>query len=714
MRRVRFWAAIVFLASARVHAQVPAGGEFRVNAYTLHHQASPSIAVERDGDFILVWSSDQDGDRAGVFAQRYDATGARRGGEFQVNTYTTGVQSSFLGNDVSVDRNGNFVVVWSSDPEPGGDQRGIFGQRYDSLGNAVGGEFHVNTFTLYQQSQVVHGPRVAVAAAGNFVVVWDSGAQDGDNYGVFARRYDATGNPLGGEFQVNTVTTGRQLGSNIDMDAAGNFVVVWAGDSLVGFEVFGQRFDAGGNRIGGEFQVNTFTTGYQGSFGVGDPKVAVAEDGAFAVLWDNFGVFPLTIVGQRYDRSGSRVGGEFVVDANNGPGAGASAIGADTDTRGNLVVTWTNEENGFPQRDIAARRSSASGAPRGGEFRVNTYTTDRQSVSSVASDDVGNFVIAWHSYRQDGSAYGVFAQRFGGLRPQALTADAGGNRVLEPGETGVVQPTWRNINGALLTFGGTLTDLTGPTGPTYTITDGTAGYGTVANAGNGICTDCYGVLVAGPRPAMHWDASAVETITPDTLGQQKQWALHVGGSFADVSTTSPFYRFIETLLHYGVSTGCSGTQYCPAAATTREQMAVFVLVTKEGTGYLPVGCTAPVFADVPASSPFCRWIEELARRGVVTGCGGGNYCPGDPVSREQMAVFVLVTLDPTLNPPACTTPMFNDVPASSSFCRWIEELARRSVVTGCGGGNYCPGSAVTREQMGVFLSATFGLTLYGP
>jgi hypothetical protein len=97
----------------------------------------------------------------------------------------------------------------------------------------------------------------------------------------------------------------------------------------------------------------------------------------------------------------------------------------------------------------------------------------------------------------------------------------------------------------------------------------------------------------------------------------------------------------------------------------------------------------------------------------VSGCGGGNYCPNDAVTRDTMAVFALRTLDPTLNPPACTTPMFADVPASNPFCRWIEELARRGIVTGCGGGNYCPTASVTREQMGVFLSGTFGLLLYG-
>jgi hypothetical protein len=142
-------------------------------------------------------------------------------------------------------------------------------------------------------------------------------------------------------------------------------------------------------------------------------------------------------------------------------------------------------------------------------------------------------------------------------------------------------------------------------------------------------------------------------------------------------------------------------------------MAVFVLRTLD-PALNPPACTTPIYNDVPASSGFCHWIEELTRRGVVSGCGGGNYCPADPVTREQMAVFVLRTLDPTLNPPSCGTPVFADVPASSPFCKWIEELFRRGVVSGCGGGNYCPASPVTREQMAVFITATFSLTLYGP
>ena len=146
-------------------------------------------------------------------------------------------------------------------------------------------------------------------------------------------------------------------------------------------------------------------------------------------------------------------------------------------------------------------------------------------------------------------------------------------------------------------------------------------------------------------------------------------------------------------------------------------MAVYLRVAREGVdACLPLSCEG-TFADVPNTNPFCRWIEELSRFRVVTGCGGGNYCPDAPVTREQMAVFVLATREgPGYAPPACIagSERFADVPASSGFCRWIEELARRNVVTGCGGGLYCPADSVTRGDMSVFVSVTFGLTLYGP
>jgi hypothetical protein len=315
------------------------------------------------------------------------------------------------------------------------------------------------------------------------------------------------------------------------------------------------------------------------------------------------------------------------------------------------------------------------------------------------------------TYRFPGSCTVVPTQA---AAAEALAVDiAPGNGVYQPDETVVVRPTWRNTGTGAIALTGALTNHTGPAGATYTIPDGAASYGTIAVGGTAGCTDCYSVHnTLTTRPSTHWDSTALETVTPTST--TKTWTLHIGDSFTDVLPSSPFYKFVETILHKGVTGGCGATTYCPSASTTREQMAVFVLGSKGAA--VPPACVAgsETFTDVPASSPFCKWVEELARLGVVNGCAPNLYCPASPATREQMAVFVLRTLDPALNPPNCVPPnLFLDVPETSPFCKWIEELANRGVVTGCGGGNYCPTANVTREQMSVFLAVTFGLTLYG-
>ena len=142
-------------------------------------------------------------------------------------------------------------------------------------------------------------------------------------------------------------------------------------------------------------------------------------------------------------------------------------------------------------------------------------------------------------------------------------------------------------------------------------------------------------------------------------------------------------------------------------------MAVFLLATLDPT-LDPPACTTPVFGDVPASSPFCRFIEELARRGVVSGCGGGNYCPTSPVRRDQMAAFLLKAEHGSAYvPPACAG-LFSDVPCPSPFADWVERLAAEGVTSGCGTGIYCPAQSVTRAQMAVFLLKTSEGSGYTP
>jgi len=189
----------------------------------------------------------------------------------------------------------------------------------------------------------------------------------------------------------------------------------------------------------------------------------------------------------------------------------------------------------------------------------------------------------------------------------------------------------------------------------------------------------------------------------------KQCAAFDYHTFLDVPYRYWAWRWIEAIENAGVTTGCGGGNYCPGSAMTRDEMAPFLLKAKDGGSYTPPACTTPMFADVPCSNSYAPWINELVRRGVTAGCGGGNYCPGTAVTRSQMAVFLLVTLG--ISPPACTTPVFADVPCSSPFAPFINELVRRGVTAGCGGGNYCPASVVNRDQMAIFLATAFHLTL---
>jgi uncharacterized repeat protein (TIGR01451 family) len=182
--------------------------------------------------------------------------------------------------------------------------------------------------------------------------------------------------------------------------------------------------------------------------------------------------------------------------------------------------------------------------------------------------------------------------------------------------------------------------------------------------------------------------------------------------FLDVPPPHVFHDFVDTIARNGVTAGCGAGNYCPDNPNTRAQMAVFLLKSKYGSGHVPPPATGTVFADVPAGDPFAPWIEELASLGVTGGCGGGNYCPLAPVTRAQMAVFLLKTLmGAGYAPPPATGAVFQDVPLGSFAVAWIEDLFQRGITGGCSQNPpmYCPANAVTRGQMAVFLTKTFTL-----
>ena len=169
---------MLFRSNAAGTAQ---GGEFRVNTFTTGSQRFPSVAMDSAGDVVVGWRSDaQDGSSYGVYAQRFDAAGVAQAGEFRVNTFTNSVQ---LDPSVTMDASGDFVVTWDSYGQDGSNY-GIYAQRYNAAGVTQGAEFRVNTYTSNGQ----HSPSVAMDAAGDFVVGWHSFGEDASGWGVYTPR----------------------------------------------------------------------------------------------------------------------------------------------------------------------------------------------------------------------------------------------------------------------------------------------------------------------------------------------------------------------------------------------------------------------------------------------------------------------------------------------------------------------------------------------
>jgi phosphatidylserine/phosphatidylglycerophosphate/cardiolipin synthase-like enzyme len=177
-------------------------------------------------------------------------------------------------------------------------------------------------------------------------------------------------------------------------------------------------------------------------------------------------------------------------------------------------------------------------------------------------------------------------------------------------------------------------------------------------------------------------------------------------AFLDVPQSHPFYTEISKLSARGVTLGCGGGNYCPALVVTRGQMAAFIIRALGMSN--PPQPAQQRFLDVPRSNPFYAFIEQMAVRQITTGCGGGNYCPNLPVTRGQMAAFIIRSLG-EFTPPLPASQRYLDVPHANPFYRFIDRMAVLGITQGCGGRNYCPNLPVTRGQMAAFLVRAFNL-----
>ncbi|MET0105790.1 MAG: calcium-binding protein [Sedimenticola sp.] len=369
--------------------------ELIVNTYTSSNQTDPSIIVLSDGGFVVVWESDgQDGSSWGVYGQRYNADGTTHGDEFQINTHTNSYQGE---PSVASLSDGGYVVTWTSAQGT----FSIYGQRYNADGSMNGGQFQVNTYDNFMTNQT--NSSVTSLSDGGFVVVWESDGQDGSNFGIFGQHYNADGSRNGNEFQVNTYTDGYQMQPSVTSLSDGGYVVTW----YSGANVYGQRYNADGSANSGEFLINTYTDGLQGA-----PSVTSLSDGGFIVTWVSDGQdgSRTGIYGQRYNADGTTSGDEFQINTyTNSIQHGPSVTSLSDD---GFVVTWWSDGQDGSANGIFGQRYNADGSTNGDEFQINTYTDYDQLRPSVTSLPDGGFVVTWQSYGQDGGGFGIVAKMF--------------------------------------------------------------------------------------------------------------------------------------------------------------------------------------------------------------------------------------------------------------------------------------------------------------
>jgi glucose/arabinose dehydrogenase len=214
-----------------------------------------------------------------------------------------------------------------------------------------------------------------------------------------------------------------------------------------------------------------------------------------------------------------------------------------------------------------------------------------------------------------------------------------------------------------------------------------------------------GDLVAG--------AASIRVFTPEPGGGlSNEQSLTVTAPFGDVPAHHWAAAFIDALVAAGFTAGCGGQQFCPDTAVNRAQTAVFLVRGILGPGADPPPATGMVFQDVPQGAFAAAWIEHLATLGITAGCGPGRFCPERSLTRQEMAVLLLLARHGVgYEPPAASGAMFSDVSGTHPYAAWIEQLAREGITAGCGAGRYCPEGPVRRAEMAVFLVRGFGIPL---
>jgi serralysin len=371
--------------------------ERRANTYTSSDQFNSDVTMLVGGGYLVTWTSTtQEGSGLwGIYGQRFDTAGVPVGGEFHINTSTTGLQH--YASTVAL-ADGGFTTFWNDwGTQNVASTYSIQSQRFDSSGNAVGSQTALKPAGALQDY-----PRTTKLANGGFVLAWSE--QNGANTDFHAQRFDGTGAKVGSEILVGGGPSVASIGHGVAALADGGFAVTWSTQSDgSGASVHMRTYDASGAPKGAAAQVNITTSGNQYY-----PSIATLTDGSFVVSWISDGQdgSGMGVYARRFSASGTPLSGEIPVNAWTNGNQNSSAIAALAD--GGFIVHYPSAGADGSGAATLARRFDSQGNPVGGEFVVSTTTSGDQTEGAIVARPDGGFVASWTS--NDGSGWGIYTR----------------------------------------------------------------------------------------------------------------------------------------------------------------------------------------------------------------------------------------------------------------------------------------------------------------
>ena len=323
-------------------------------------QYEPAVAIDQAGNYVAVWQDNRNGHSA-IYGQRYQDGGRKVGDNFQVSEELGYLYAH--NPDIAMDEQGNFVVVW--DDYRNGRNNLIYAQRYDYDGNPVGENFCISS----DQENSCYDPSISIAGSSGYVIVWDERSTDNSSE-IYARRFDIGDIPFGTSFLVNDDSSqSRQDNPTVSINKAGNFVITWEDYRGGNCDIYGQLYLNDGAAVGKNFRVNgdtTETTQNRPDIGMDeDGNFTITWlDGR-----DAQGYYDYDIYAQRFNSSGNLIGENFKVNSEMKISRWWGMNPAITmDTKGNFIILWPGYQN-YPQQ-IFGQYFTSDGQPIFGNFSI--------------------------------------------------------------------------------------------------------------------------------------------------------------------------------------------------------------------------------------------------------------------------------------------------------------------------------------------------------